>query len=430
MRHFKQKSKISRTDRGAAMMIFTIFVFFTSFIIIVGISRPALREFAITQNAFNSRQTYFTSESGVEDAFYRIKKGRQLSASETLVLGSSSATTTISDINANQKQISSLATTSSHQRKVNLVLDIIHDNSSVVALDYPVHIGTGGMKLVSGSTFEGDVYSRGSIVSEVGTSTINGSAFSNGSSGLIGSGPNFGGSLTITGNASAHNVDHSTVTGTIYCQSGSNNNKSCNTSQADPTISNLVDFSSRVSDWKNQAVNGGVTTGNVSVNNTNLVSLGPQKIVGDLTVYGGGVLTLTGPVWVTGNISMISNGAKIKIDSTFGNAEVPIISDKNIELGGNSTFEGSGVSGSYVFVVSTSTSPSPMYINNVSGDALYYAPNGEVIVSSSQAQTKGILAKSLQIAGGTSNKLKYVTGPMSLNFTPDTYSINSWKESQ
>jgi hypothetical protein len=424
MQKYNYKKIIINKNRGAAMMIFTLFVFFTSFIIIIGISRPALREFAITQNAFNSRQTYFLSESGVEDAFYRIKEGKSISASESLVLGDTTVTTTISDIGGGQKEISSLADTNSNQRRVKLVLDITQN--SVVSLGYSgLHAGSGGVVILDGSTYTGDLYSSGPIEAQ-GVSTVTGNVVSGGSSGEIESDT----TLNIGGDASAHTVKKTNTTGTIYCQSGTGNNKSCNTSQADPTVSAILDLSTEIGDWKTEAQAGGVYTGNL-YQDSFTPTLGPYKIVGDLTI--GDTLTLTGPLWVTGDINMISSSSKIKIDPTYGSADEVIIVDGTLWMGNwfsLPVFEGSGVSGSNVVVIGTKTGGTSTYLANLSGDVIFYSPDSEIVVYPTSISLKGIIAKKLQIGGGIGTAVSYVTGVTSLNFDKDTFGISSWQETQ
>lgn len=437
MRKYKHKKIKIGKDNGAAMLVFTVFVFFTSFIIIVGISRPALREFSITQNALNSRQTYFLSESGLEDAYYRIKNGKQVSASENLVLGSSTATTTISDIGGGQKQISSLADTNTNQRKVNLVLDS-SSSSTVVNLSYTtgLHAGTSGVLLYSDSgygdmRYTGDIYSVGPIVL-YGTARVTGNLFANGSSGSIAYHDpyNIGSGYIVTGNSSAHTVKDTTASGTIYCQTGSNNNKSCNTSQSDPSVPAIPDLSSQITAWKNEAAAGSVYGFDYA---TQKWYVGPKKINGDFTMYGD--MVLTGPLWVTGHINIIQAGKKVSLSSNFGSGDGVIIGDDDIMIGSSGTqsptiFEGSGSSDSNILIIGTNTGYSSALVNNVSGNILVHTPNGRTNLMGSATGIKGVIAKWIQIGGATNANTTYSTGPSSLNFGPDTYGINSWKETQ
>jgi hypothetical protein len=438
MKRYKHKEIKFSKSHGAAMMIFTIFIFFTSFMIIVGISRPALREFAITQNAFNSRQTYFLSESGVEDAFYRIKNGKSIGASESLVLGDTTATTTISDIGGGQKEISSLADTNTNQRKVNLVLDSASGSSSI-NLDFSSGLiaGSNGVYITSGATLIGDIFSSGSIQSFGNgvTNTITGNAVVGGSSGVIKVNNMFGNNnLAIQGNASAHTVNDTTTTGTIYCQSGTGNNKSCDTSRSDPSVASIPDLSSEISDWKSQASAGEVLSYNTGTGPSRS-EFGPTKINGNFQVYQNYPLVLKGPLWVTGDFTAIGDGVKIMLDPSYGGGDGMIIVDGNITMGvfsssQNMTVEGSGTAGSYVLIIGTSSSAN-YQVNKLSGDVLFYAPNNDINFYGG-ANTMGALAKRLQVVynGYGLDTVSYSAGPSTLNFGPDVYSINSWKETQ
>ncbi|MDQ5971235.1 MAG: hypothetical protein QG566_181 [Patescibacteria group bacterium] len=165
------------SDHGAAMMLFAIFVFFVSTTIIAGISRPAVREFTITKNTFDSKQAYFLAESGAEDALYRIKNGMQIGASETLVLGSTTATTTITTLGNGDKQILTLGDADDHQRKVNMVLG----QGLGAAFNYGMQVGTGGATITNSAGIIGNLYSNGPILG-FNNAYVNGTAISANSS--------------------------------------------------------------------------------------------------------------------------------------------------------------------------------------------------------------------------------------------------------
>ena len=170
MKNIKQNYPL---NRGAAMMIVVIFFVFISLTILVGIITPTVREFKIAGTTFNSKNAYFLAESGVEDALYRIRNNRQISASETLVLGTSTTTTTITDISSSQKQIVSLGDMGSNQRKI----DTIISTSAGVSFNYGVLVGQGGIDLNGSGTVNGNVYANGPITGD-SSAIITGTAIS------------------------------------------------------------------------------------------------------------------------------------------------------------------------------------------------------------------------------------------------------------
>src|SRR3989338_5118993 len=102
------------------------------------------------------------------------------------------------------------------------------------------------------------------------------------------------------GNASAHIVNDSTIAGSLYCQTGSGNNKSCDTSQTDPAPLNFPISDSQVQSWKDDAVAGGTQSGDINLSDSETLTIGPKKVVGNLYVSNSGILTISGTLWVTG----------------------------------------------------------------------------------------------------------------------------------
>ncbi len=162
-----------KKNGGAAMMIIVFFFVFISLTILIGIVAPTIREFRIANDNFNSKQSYFLSESGIEDVIYRMKNSFIFDEIETLVLGSSSAITTVTDLSGDQKRIDSLSDTNSRQRKVGIILT----TSTGVSFNYGVHVGQGGVTLSGSGTINGNVYANGPITGD-SSSIITGTAIS------------------------------------------------------------------------------------------------------------------------------------------------------------------------------------------------------------------------------------------------------------
>ena len=112
-----------KKNKGAAMITLVIFFMFISVTIIIGIVNPVVRESKIAADNFDSKKSYFTAESGVEDILYRIKNNKQVSASENLIIDNSSTITTITDISSSQKEIVSQANINTIERKIKTVVN-------------------------------------------------------------------------------------------------------------------------------------------------------------------------------------------------------------------------------------------------------------------------------------------------------------------
>jgi hypothetical protein len=151
IKHYNQK------NGGAAMMILVLFFVFISLALLVGIVTPVVREFRIASSNLESKQAYYISESGIEDTMYRINNNMQIGTTSTLTLGTSTATTTITNEPSGQKDLTTLGTEDSHERKVDLVMS----TGTAVSLTHAVQIGQGGMDISGSSVITGDVYANG-----------------------------------------------------------------------------------------------------------------------------------------------------------------------------------------------------------------------------------------------------------------------------
>jgi hypothetical protein len=159
-----------------------------------------------------------------------------------------------------------------------------------------------------------------------------------------------------TGDAWAFEIKDSTVAGTAYCQAGSNNNKVCNTTRANPAQQSFPLSDGNINDWKTEATAGG-STSTISLGSKDVKTIGPIKVNGDLSVGAGAILNINGTVYVTGDVS-VSGGGIIRINPTQGGKSAVIITDGQVSASGGGQFQGSGTTGSYILVVTTNTCPS------------------------------------------------------------------------
>lgn len=189
-------------NKGAAIMILVFFFVFISLTILIGIVTPTIREFRIAGDNFQSKQSYYLAESGVEDVLYRLKKGITTDNTESLPpVGDSQATTTITNLGGNQKKISSLGDAGSRQRKIDVTLT----TDTGVSFNYGVQVGQGGIDLKGSSGINGNVYANGPITGET-SSFITGTAISANSPALDADQSNGSGTPTnniVFGNATA-----------------------------------------------------------------------------------------------------------------------------------------------------------------------------------------------------------------------------------
>jgi len=575
----KYKKRKINNQSGAAMLMSIVFFLFISVAIISGLVSPSIRGFKDADNLLKSHQSFFLSESAVEDSYYRLKTTKSIWSTNTITIGDNSATATITDSGYNEKTVSSLGDVSSRQRKSEVTLG----TGTGVSFSYGVQSGTGGLTMANNSVINGSVYSNGNITgsgaitgtalaanspalaadqtndsgvpaydvtfgnangtqdfaqsfqvsstdvvnkvdlylkkvstpgnltvrivsnsgSNPGTTTLasgslpaslvstnygwvsvplssnpelsagttywividgstnssryykigaNSGVYASGGgkigqysgtwnntspSGLDGYFRLYLGGLTglisgITvgtggvGNAYAHTVNNSTIAGINYCQTGSGNNKSCNTSLPDPTQVAMPISDQNILDWKSEAEAGGTHSGDYILDDDS-GSLGPKKITGNLTVINNADLTVEGTLWVQGNM-IVENNATVRLSSSYGTSEGVVVADGTIDIENNAVFAGSGSSGSYLMTLSTSTSTEAIDLENNGGSVILYAANGTVNLSNN-ASAKALNGKRINLNNNVT--VIYDSGLTNSNFVngpSGAWSISSWRE--
>ena len=581
----KEDFKKIKKNGGAAMLISVVFFLFISLATISGLVSPTVREFRNANVNLNSKKSYFLAESGSEDVVYRTIKNMTVENSETLNLDSNSATTTITTLPDNSKQISTLGDVSSYQRKTNVTLS----TGTGLSFTYGMQVGNGGLIMFNTSKINGSVYANGDIVgsnsakitgtaiaadrtaeildqindtgtptdtvqfgvttstqdaaqsftvatsdvitqvsvyikkvggpsnatvrittdsggkpasSSLATGTLSASSVTSSYGWVnIALSPNVTFSTSTTywlvldagvnasnyyiwgtnnaqyanglaklgqygtttwnntspsgldvffkiylgginstisgmiigetgvGNALAHTVNNSTIEGNLYCQAGSGNNKSCDASQADPAPLNFPISDSQIQLWKDEALAGETQTGNINLSGSNTLTIGPKKIVGNVTLSNSAVLTVSGTLWVTGNISL-ANSSKIKLSSSYGSASGVVIAGGTISTANTASFEGSPTAGSYILILTTSTSSSAIEIDNSAGTVILVAPYGTIVFANT-ANVKEAIAKTIKMYNSAT--LIYDSGLISKNFIggpSGSWNVESWGEGQ
>jgi hypothetical protein len=418
--------KINNKEGGAAMLVILVFFMFISLAVITGLVSPAVRQYRNARGDYNSKKSYFLAESGMEDAVYRIMNNKTIGSSINLVLGGSSTTTTVTAVGASQKLLNSLGDTSSNQRKVTLTLG----QGDGVVFRYGTQAGQGGIIFKNNAFLNGNLYSNGNIVG-ANNAYITGSAYVAGSSGSI---SNMRVGTAGTGDAWAHTITGTNATGVIYCQSGSGNNKVCNTSQGDPNILDMPVSDQSILDWEADALAGGTLSGNQTISAP--TTLGPKKIVGNLTVNS--TLTLANTLWVTGNLTI--NGT-VKLASSFGATSGIVIVEGLINTANNVVFQDSGTVGSYIMLLTTAACDESNLAAPCSGsNAAEIRNNSDIIIINAQngtvsfannATVKEVAGKTIRLQNNVG--ITYGSGLINVGFTSGpagSWQVTSWKESQ
>ncbi|MDO8604742.1 MAG: choice-of-anchor R domain-containing protein [bacterium] len=237
--------------------------------------------------------------------------------------------------------------------------------------------------------------------------------------------------------AHANTITGSTIDGIAYCQTGSGNSKSCNTSLPDPIPGSMSITDGNIAQWKTEATAGGVINNSCPGTGCSL-SMGPKKIVGDLTISN--PFTITGILYVTGHISVNAN---LKCHADFGASSCIILADGWIETSNGVNITGSGTAGSYVLLVSTiagcngaaSSTCTPNddagieISNNVTGGI--YFTTASMISMSNNASVKAVTGYKLNLQNNAI--IQYETGIANTLFSSGPaggWNVGGWKEVQ
>ena len=398
------------------MMIATISFLVVSATIIFGLVGPIVRQQKVVSNLLASRQSYFLAEAGVEDVSYRIMAGAPVGTFESLTLGGETVAilTTAHD---EHRTVTATGNVNNMARKIEANLRI----GEGVTFHYGIQVGAGGFVLGNNSGVNGNVYSNASILGSNGS-------FISGSVSAVDTVSNITIGTTGTGDAHATNVVNSTIKDNLYCETGSGNNKPCDTSKEPPPFIDFPIDPALLALWQQEAAAGGTVGSQAITGPSN--SLGPKKIVGDLTLAIGAKLTITGSLWVTGNV-LLNNNAQLTLSPAYGTSDGIILVDGLTSFVNGSTFSGSGLENSFIMLVSTNTTASAVDIaNNSAGAMIVYVPYGTVHLNNNAA-VEQVTAKTISIA--PNSVIDYDSGLIDTSFTSGPgggFEVDSWKEVQ
>ncbi len=243
--------------------------------------------------------------------------------------------------------------------------------------------------------------------------------------------------VTVSGNAYANTITDSTVNGTKYCQN-TNNSPVCNTSQSDPSPLNMPISQGNIDQWKADATAGGVITGDYAVLDD--IALGPKEITGNLLMNTSNkTLTVNGTLYIRGYIDIGATGTMIKCAASFGSDSCIIVADGWVHLTNNVTFQGSGASGSFLFLLTTlactgipgtgcTHHDGAIDVHNQASGAIFYAPNGMINLHNGVTLTS---ATAYKLRLDNTATIRYDQGVTNANFSSGPgggWNIKSWKE--
>ncbi len=393
------------------------FLTFISLAVLYGIISPTVKNVSLSRGAINSSKSYYLAESGTEDVYYRLKSGKQISPTEIISLDGGTATTLISDVSGSEKEIISTGNLLNGDRKLKTAITV----SNGASFNYGVQVGQGGFVMENSSSVLGNIYSNGTV-SGSGSNIVKGDVVSAGPSGSVSG-------IYATSSVYAHTILNSTIDKDAHYQviSGSTVSGTSYPNSTDQTPLGLPISDETVSTWETDAESGGVINSPCPYKIISNITIGPKKINCDLEISGTPTITLTGNLWVVGNVD-IKNNPIIEVSSSLSGKTIAIIADNpsnrtsesKIEIENSLTVNGAG-SGSYVMFLSQNQSAegggSEKAIevqNSANGDILVYAGHGEILLKNN-IDLKEVTAYRVRLQN--SAQVSYETGAASLLFT-------------
>ncbi len=379
-------------NRGAAMLLLALLFVVGSTLLVSSMSKTVYTDAVAYNRLQDTKQNTLTADSGMEDVVYRLRQNKVVDGTEVLALSGATTTTIHTDVSG-AVEVSTSATTTSRNRKRQIILT---PGGIGVSFNYGVQVGTGGMEMSGNASIEGNIYSNGPISGPTGggsLGTVDGDAVSAGSSGLINK-------IETSGSAYAHTITDSEISIDAYYQtkSGTTVGGTNYPGSIDQPVAPFPITDAMLDEIEAVAVAGGtMSCASYTIHNI-AVSLGPIKIDCDVVIDGSSVVTLTGPVWVTGSVT-IRNTARINLSPILGSVSGVIIADVptnrltkgTFSVGNGTTFAGRVSPPGSIFLISRNTSAEnsgsldaiSMGNNNAAGDVVLYAPHGQITVGNS-----------------------------------------------
>lgn len=245
---------------------------------------------------------------------------------------------------------------------------------------------------------------------------------------------------TVHGNAYAQTIESTTIDGQAHYQSLIGTVKAnasavtcaendagpwCFDNAANQPSANFPISDAEVAQMEAQAAVGGTTACSPTCLIPDGASIGPRKYNGNVTLDNGAHVTLTGTVWVNGDL-LIDNNSILQLSNAYGADSGTIIADYTADqtlkgkilLQNNGNILGNSTADTYVMAISMHrdqifSAATVNVLNNLSA-AVIYSPYGIVEISNNAA-LKEVTAQKLILRENTS--VTYESGLANVNFT-------------
>lgn len=151
--------KNKKNNCGFAAILVLVVLMCLILIVTFSLSAVLITKNRTSKNMILSAQSYYSSESGIEDGILRVVKGYNYTAINNFDLGESAIDQNITQ-NGDTITIESLSSYYNNERKVKTELTLTIDD---ISFYYGVQVGEGGLTMGNNSSIIGNLYSDGSV---------------------------------------------------------------------------------------------------------------------------------------------------------------------------------------------------------------------------------------------------------------------------
>ncbi len=443
---------------GYAALTTIILAVIVSLVVVGGFTFFALQEVGINRIFTKSIDALYIAESGIEDMVWRVMSGKQTGSPETLGVGKGTTTINVTVTPDNKRIIRSDGQRDGVRRSLETRIDLSITNASFI---YGAQVGGGGLEMENNATLNGSVFSNGTIIGDNGA-VITGDAFAASNSQIS--------FMAVDGNAQAFIIATSSIGGYATSTNLFHNSSSGKDVHADKIINSAVTADAyyydviinstvlgssfpgnpgpptlspiplpisdaTINQWKQEAEQlGTIASGGCGQDWTPPTS--PYTLNGgvldrNLVLTNNQILIMRGTIWVKCNVD-ISNGATIRLDSAYGDTSGALVADGWMHLQNNGQFQGSGVAGSYLMLLTTASGGghhgSAIDLHNNAGGAIFYAQNGMIFLHQNVSVTELI---GYRLHMENNSVLTYEIGLQNVRFSAGPaggYDLKYWKE--
>ncbi|MEK7516030.1 MAG: hypothetical protein AAB562_00365 [Patescibacteria group bacterium] len=348
------------------------------------------------------------AEAGVQKALWCLNSANAAACGGTAgtnypgetnvtVAPGTSFTTTVTGSGSERTVNSTGAAPGDATRKIRVKTTSSAETGNAV-FSFALQVGDSGVYMENGSIASGTIYSNGSVSCQSTNAVIKGDAY-------VASDGNTLDKCRVKYDAHAHTIMNSDIDRNAYYTSISNTtvDGTSHPGSASPATTTLPNMN--LAAWEALAEAGDVINGNYAP--ADGATLGPKKIIGNLTLGNGVDVTVTGVIWVLGNITT-KQTSSLTVDPVFGANSTWIIADDpadqatkgKITIENGTTISGSGHLQSHLWFISTNTSTdeaSPaITVDNTAYGAIFSAHNG-VVRLKNNANVKAVTGKRLYL---------------------------------